>query len=66
MTVEIVGKKLDPEVIKKTSCRSCGVILKYTPNDVKARHGTDIGGGPDGEEWIDCPSCGKKVIIRSC
>ncbi len=26
---------------------------------------TDYGGGPDGEEYVRCPGCGKKAIIRS-
>lgn len=63
--VRILCDEPDPAVVKKISCRGCGARLEYVPNDVKSRHGTDYGGGPDGAEWIDCPRCGKRVIIRS-
>ena len=61
--VEIMG--FDDSVAKKVTCENCSAVLKYLPKDVKERHGTDIGGGPDGAEWIVCPSCGKNVILRS-
>lgn len=63
--VRIVCDEPDPAVVKKISCRGCGARLEYVPNDVRSRHGTDYGGGPDGAEWVDCPRCGKQVIIRS-
>lgn len=65
MVVRIVDPTPDPEVLKKISCRNCGARLVYTPNDVKERNGTDYGGGPDGEEYVVCPSCNKRAIIRS-
>jgi ribosomal protein L37E len=61
--VQIVGE--DPTAKKKVTCRNCGAILEYTPHEVKVRHGTDYSGGSDGEEWVDCPRCGKKAIINS-
>lgn len=62
--VRIVCREPDPQVVKRISCRGCGAQLEYVPNDVKSRHGTDYGGGPDGAEWIVCPNCGKEVTIR--
>lgn len=60
---KIVGR--DETVVKRVTCRECATILEYTPNEVKEEHGTDYGGGPDGREWVDCPNCGRRAIIRS-
>lgn len=63
--VRVVDPSPDPEVIKKISCRQCGVRLEYTPSSVKRYSGKDYGGGPDGKEWIDCPNCSSEVITNS-
>lgn len=55
----------DPKVEKEISCRGCGSKIAYVQNDVKRHDGTDYSGGPDGREWIDCPSCGEEITIRS-
>ena len=60
---EIIGQ--DDDKAKRATCRNCGAILKYWPREVKKREGRDYSGGPDGVEWIDCPQCGEKVILRS-
>jgi len=65
MAVKIIDETPDPEVVKRISCKHCGTRLEYVPADVKRRDGTDYGGGPDGETWVDCPQCGKKAIISS-
>jgi len=65
MSIKVIDEQPDPSVVKRVVCRSCGATLEYTPNDVQSRHGTDYSGGPDGEEWVDCPKCNKKAIIRS-
>lgn len=65
MAVKIIDETPDPKVVKRVTCGHCGTRLEYVPNDVKECHGADYGGGPDGEEWVDCPKCGKKAIIRS-
>ncbi len=60
----VVLKKKDGA--KKVVCRDgCGSTLAYIPKDVKSYSGTDIGGGPDGREWIVCPVCKEEVTIRS-
>jgi hypothetical protein len=61
--VKVVGKDLSK--IKKVTCKSCASILEYTKYEVQERYGTDWSGGSDGVEWIDCPSCHGKVILRS-
>ena len=61
--VKIVGR--DDNHVKRVTCRVCASVLEYTLNEVKEYHGTDIGGGPDGCEWVDCPNCGKRAVIRS-
>ncbi len=55
-----------PPVEKEIVCRNgCGLTIAYVQNDVQSCHGTDIGGGPDGAEWIICPNRKKQILIRS-
>ena len=61
--VEKIGQ--DEDAAKKVTCRHCGAILKYYPREVKTESGTDYGGGPDGMEWVDCPECADRAVIRS-
>ena len=63
--MRIVETRPSPEVEKEVVCRSCGATIAYVPNDVKRRDGIDYSGGPDGEEYFSCPSCKKKIVIRS-
>ncbi len=50
---------------KRVTCRGCAAIIEYKQCEVQESHGTDYGGGPDGAEWVNCPNCGDKAIIRS-
>lgn len=61
--VTIVRKVLD--AVKRVVCRNCSTELEYTQSEVQRRDGKDWTGGSDGDESIVCPSCGKKVILRS-
>jgi DNA-directed RNA polymerase subunit RPC12/RpoP len=54
-----------PIVEKKVVCPHCGCTIGYVENDIQESHGTDISGGPDGEEYIRCPGCSKKITLRS-
>ena len=63
--VRVISAGPAPEVVKQVLCRNCGAVLEYTPHEVREYHGKDMSGGPDGQEWIDCPQCGKKVVLRS-
>lgn len=63
---KVVG--FDDSVKKKVTCRGtkgCGAIIEYFPGEVKSKHGTDYGGGSDGMEYLFCPNCGEKAVIRS-
>jgi DNA-directed RNA polymerase subunit RPC12/RpoP len=51
--------------LKEVVCGNCSHKLLYALADVKEYHGKDYSGGPDGREWVDCPSCGNEAIIRS-
>ncbi len=59
----VVG--FDEKVKKRVTCKNCSAIIEYVPNDVKHYNGTDYSGGSDGMEWVDCPNCGGKAVIRS-
>ena len=50
---------------KRCKCKNCGAKLAYADTDVKEYSGTDYGGGPDGQTWIDCPNCSERVILTS-
>lgn len=63
--VKIIKVKPAPSVVRRIICRHCGATLEYTPNEIKSYNGTDYSGGPDGEEWVNCPNCGKHATIRS-
>lgn len=65
MAVRVIKTEPDQSVVKRVVCKLCGATLEYVPLDVKERHGTDIGGGPDGCKWIDCPQCKREVILES-
>ena len=65
MAVKIIRPDPDPRISKQVVCGNCGATLEYVPADVKRRDGHDYGGGPDGCEWVDCPQCNDKAIIRS-
>ncbi len=55
------GKKRE----RKVECDECGSTIGYFKEDIEEYHGTDISGGPDGQEWINCPECREKIILRS-
>lgn len=63
MAVKVLDE-LDPALIKRVSCGNCAARLEYVPADVLRRDGVDYSGGSDGEEWVQCPKCNGKAIIR--
>ena len=63
--VNVVDEGTDPLVVKRVVCSNCGATLEYVPIEVKKYSGTDMGGGPDGREWIVCPKCHKEVTTKS-
>lgn len=60
--IKIIGQ--DASITKRVTCRNCGAILEYTPNDVKEKTTRDISGSADTEFYIECPQCSKHVCIR--
>ena len=61
----VVGR--DESVYKKLTCRHCGSINQYTPNEVRTlREGRDYSysGVSDVAEGFNCAGCGKEVIVR--
>lgn len=61
---KIVGH--DPSVTKRATCRHCGAINEYTPNEVRNLYsGRDISGGSDGADGFNCAGCGKEIYTRS-
>ena len=63
--VRTIKIKPAKEATKRCVCKNCGATLEFVQRDVKRYDGTDISGGPDGHEWIDCPNCSGRVILRS-
>lgn len=59
----VVGK--DDKHVHRCTCKNCASILEYTKNEVDEVNGKDYYGGSDGYEYINCPTCGKRVILRS-
>lgn len=56
----VVGK--DTSVLKRITCRGCGAVNEYAPNEVRTLwSGTDYGGGPDGAKGFNCAGCGKEI-----
>lgn len=43
----------------------CGAVVVYNQHDIHYYSGKDYSGGPDGMEWVDCPNCSKRYILRS-
>jgi len=53
--------------VKKTeTCRHCGAINEYVPNDVRElSRGRDIDGGLSVSYGFNCANCRKEVVTRS-
>lgn len=52
-------------VFKQCTCRECGAVNEYVPNDVRILwSGKDYSGGSDGAKGFNCANCGKEVIVE--
>jgi hypothetical protein len=49
---ETVAKIVKPPKPRRIECDECQATIEYLPEEVKERHGTDYGGGPDGARWV--------------
>jgi hypothetical protein len=50
-----LGKGPTPKLV---NCRDCDAEIRYMPEDIEERHGTDYSGGPDGYKRVKCPRAG--------
>lgn len=60
---QVVGK--DTTVLKRVTCRACGSINEYAPNEVRVlREYKDISQSYCKESGFNCAGCGKEIIVR--
>lgn len=60
----IVGQ--DQSVVKRCTCRKCGAINEYTPDEVRVLYkGRDITQSMCVTEGFNCAKCGAEVITYS-
>lgn len=60
---KVVG--IDQSVVKRATCRHCGAINEYLPNEVIVLwSGRDYSGGSDGAKGFKCANCTENVIIE--
>ena len=62
MMITVVGQ--DDSVTKRATCRNCGAIIEYTPNDLQEQQTRDISSCADTEFYLKCPQCGNHVYTR--
>lgn len=56
----------DASVYKRITCRKCGCINEYLPNEVRVLYkGRDYDGGMSVTEGFNCAQCGSEVVTRS-
>lgn len=63
--MKVISTNPRKSVVRRKVCGHCGATLEYVPNDVHEYNGRDYSGGPDGEKWIVCGNCNKRVILES-
>lgn len=54
-----------PSGHKRKKCPHCLATIEYAPNEVREQNGCDLDGDPTGEEFVVCPGCGNKIVLRS-
>jgi len=53
-------------IIEKTiTCKYCGCSIGYIYSDIKTETYTDYTGGKDTTDYILCPKCSMKLIVRA-
>jgi DNA-directed RNA polymerase subunit RPC12/RpoP len=63
MAVKVVEKP-PVELPQNINCPHCGAKLTYKKSDVTHQDAKDFYACGDGwQEWIECPSCDKRVIV---
>ena len=59
---KVVG--LDQSVVKRVTCRHCGAINEYLPNEVIVLWSGIDYGEVAGAEGFKCAGCAKNIIIK--
>ena len=62
--VTVVDSVPSKSVVKEVVFKKCGVTLQYVPNDVKRDYTSDYTGDRDYFNYITCPNCSKKVVVK--
>lgn len=53
----------DPSVTKRATCKKCGAINEYTPNEVRILYsGRDISQTMSRTEGFNCANCSAEII----
>lgn len=61
---KVVGQ--DKRVTKEKTCKHCGAINEYLPNEVRVLYtGRDISGCSEGAKGFNCAGCGQEVITEA-
>lgn len=61
---KVVGQ--DQSVVKRATCRDCGAVNEYLPNEVRIlSQGKDISGCMSTTKGFNCAGCGKELITYS-
>lgn len=61
---KVVGQ--DKRVSKEVTCKHCGAVNEYLPNEVRILwNGKDYSGGSAGARGFNCAGCGQEVITES-
>ncbi len=60
----VVGQ--DQSVYKRFTCRHCGAVNEYLPNEVRILYqGRDISGCMEVTKGFNCANCSKEVFTES-
>ncbi len=61
MAIKVIGEQKEMQ----SNCRQCGSVLAYVFTDIKTVTYKDISQCTSTDHYIDCPVCGKRIIIKS-
>lgn len=61
---KVVGQ--DNAVYKRITCRNCGGVNEYLPNEIRVLYkGRDIDGGYSENKGFNCAQCSKEIYTSS-
>lgn len=59
---KVIGK--DAALNKRCTCKECTSIVEYTPFEIKRKNYKDISQTSCTVEYITCPECGNKIVLK--